>query len=289
MNKKVTYLFSLLAVAVLAVAVHSCKKPLPEPNFSFAVDGLTVTFTNSSLESSTYVWDFGDGSTSTEAAPTHTYGDYGLYSVKLTATSEGGEASISKDVEIVFTPLMTIDGDFTKWSSVADFVSGNGGTISKIKLTSDAKYLYVYIEGTADLRGFFDVYIDADNNAGTGANTWVYPMGAGAEYLLEGFIAESGDADLFRDNPDTEDWCWTADCSQAPVPVVAAGSGLIVASSLKAVNGGKAIEFSLMRELATELGNVIHLGFVDVAEDWSMQGGLPLIGGENSALLEYTF
>lgn len=289
MNKKITYLFSLLAVAVLAFSVQSCKKPVPEPDFSYSVEGLTVTFTNNSLESDSYSWDFGDGNTSTEAAPTHTYSDYGLYSVQLTATGEGGEASISKDVEITFTPLMSIDGDFSKWDDVADFVAGDGGTITKVKLTSDDKYLYVYIEGTADMRGFFDVYIDADNSYDTGAATWVYPMGAGAEYLLEGFIAETGDADLFRDNPDTDDWCWTVDCSQAPVPVVAQGSGLIVASSLTDVSGGKAIEFSIMRELATELGDVIHIGFVDVAEDWSMQGGLPVIGGENSALLEYTF
>lgn len=287
--KKITYLFSLLAVAVLALSVQSCKKPLPEPDFTFTVEGLTVTFTNNSLESDSYSWNFGDGNTSTEANPVHTYGDYGLYSVTLTATGEGGEESVTKDVEILFTPLMTIDGDFSKWSNVADFIAGDGGTLTRIKLASDDKYLYVYMEGTSDFRGFIDVYIDADNNPETGAQTWVYPAGAGAEYLLEGFITEVGDADLFRDNPDTDDWCWTVDCSQAPVPVVAMGSGLIVASSMQDVTGGKAIEFSLMRELASELGDVIRLGFVDVAEDWSMQGGLPVIGGENSALVQYTF
>lgn len=289
MNKKISYLFSLLAVAILAVGVQSCKKPVPEPDFTFSVEEKTVTFTNTSLESDSYVWDFGDEETSTEESPTHTYADYGLYSVRLTATGEGGEESITQDVEIVFTPSMSIDGDFSKWSSVPDFVAGDGGTITKVKLANDDKYLYVYIEGTAQLRGFLDLYIDADNNPETGAQTWVYPAGAGAEYLLEGFIADVGDGDLFRDNPDTDDWCWTADCTQAPVPVVAAGSGLIVASSLQDVTGGKAIEFSIMRELATELGDVIRIGFVDVAEDWSMQGGLPVIGGENSALLEYTF
>jgi hypothetical protein len=174
-----------------------------------------------------------------------------------------------------------MDGNFAKWSGIATFVEGAGGTMTKVKLSHDEKYLYIYVEGTATYRGFFDVYIDSDNNPETGAATWIYPMGAGADYLLEGFIAEAGDGDLFLDDPATTDWGW--------ITAVAAGSNLIKASALKSITGGKAIEFSIMRELATQLGSTINIGFVDVAEDWSMQGGLPLIGGETSKLLQYKF
>ncbi|MBE9511327.1 MAG: PKD domain-containing protein [Bacteroidetes bacterium] len=288
--KKTNYLISFTMVILLALVLSSCEKtPEPTAQFSFAVIDLEVTFTNESDDATSYSWNFGDGNTSTETSPVHTYADYGLYSISMTATGEGGDATVTKDVEVEFIPLMTIDGDFSKWSSVADFVAGDGGTIKKVKLASDAKYLYIYIEGTDQIRGFFDVYIDADNSTSTGANTWIYPAGAGAEYLLEGFISDAGDADLFRDNPDTEDWCWTVDCSAAPVPVVPMGSGFITASSLNTVTGGKAIEFSLLRALATELGDNINIGFVDVAEDWSMQGGLPVIGAETSKLLPYSF
>ncbi len=176
---------------------------------------------------------------------------------------------------------MTIDGDFSKWNNIDDFVAGDGGTITKVKMASDSKYLYIYIEGTDLLRGFFDIYINTDEDINTGAKTWVYPAGSGAEYLIEGFIADAGDADLFLDNPATEDWAW-----DLALPV---GSGLITASSLKPITGGKAIELSILRALATEFGDVISIGFVDVAEDWSMQGGLPIIGDENSALLIYSF
>ncbi len=276
------YLSSLAMVIVLALAFSSCEKtPEPVAGFSYTIDGLVVTFANSSTDADSYVWNFGDGNTSTEMSPVHTYADYGLYSVTLTATSEGGETTSTQDIELVFTPLMTIDGNFAKWDDVADFVAGDGGTITKVKLASDAKYLYIYIEGTEQLRGVFDFYINTDNDINTGATTWVYPAGAGAEYLLEGFIADAGDADLFLDNPDTEDWSWNV--------VVPVGSGLVTASSLKAVTGGKAIEISILRELATEFGDIIHIGFVDVAEDWNMQGGLPVIGGETSALLPYSF
>ena len=288
--KKTNFITSLTTVILLTLVLGSCEKtPEPTAQFAFNVTDLEVTFTNESDDATSYSWDFGDGNTSIETSPVHTYADYGLYSVSMTATGEGGDASVTKDVEVEFIPLMTIDGDFSKWSSISDFVAGDGGTITKVKLAHDANFLYIYIEGTDQIRGFFDLYIDADNNTSTGANTWVYPAGAGAEYLLEGFIADAGDADLFRDNPDTEDWCWTVDCSTAPVPVVAVGSGLITASSLGTVTGGKAIEFSFLRELATELGDNINIGFVDVAEDWSMQGGLPVIGAETSSLLPYSF
>ena len=67
------------------------------------VDTLTVTFTATvdGAENVTYAWDFGDGTTSTEASPTHTYAAPGFYTVALTVTDaadatrtasfEGGE------------------------------------------------------------------------------------------------------------------------------------------------------------------------------------------------------
>jgi hypothetical protein len=279
---KATRILMSFALTLLMVAgLSSCKKPVPVADFTFTVEGLTVTFTNTSTDADTYAWNFGDGETSTEESPSHTYADYGLYSVSLKATGEGGENTGTKDVELVFVPDMVMDGDFSKWSAIEDFVAGDGGTVTKVKLNNDAKYLYVYIEGTADLRGFFDVYIDADNNPETGAETWIYPMGAGADYLMEGNIAVDGDGELFLDDPNDAGWLWNN--------VLPLGSNFIKASALQTVGNGKAIEFSLMREMATQLGPVINIGFVDVGEDWSMQGGLPVVGGENSALLNYIF
>ena len=52
---------------------------------------LTVNFTDQSTgQITSWSWDFGDSSTSTEQNPTHIYDDYGTYTVSLTVTGPGG-------------------------------------------------------------------------------------------------------------------------------------------------------------------------------------------------------
>ena len=51
-----------------------------------------VTFTNNSLRADNYVWDFGDGTTSTTHSPTHFYNTPGTYSVELKAKNSASEA-----------------------------------------------------------------------------------------------------------------------------------------------------------------------------------------------------
>ncbi len=50
----------------------------------------TVQFTDISPAASTWIWDFGDGGTSTQQNPTHTYTSSGNFNVTLTITLPGG-------------------------------------------------------------------------------------------------------------------------------------------------------------------------------------------------------
>jgi PKD repeat protein len=80
--------------------------PKPAPGFTYAIDGYTVTFTNTSTLSDTYLWDFGDGSaTSTETNPVHTYAGDGIYPVVLTAYNANGEKSTSQTITITTAVL----------------------------------------------------------------------------------------------------------------------------------------------------------------------------------------
>ncbi|AUS04903.1 PKD domain-containing protein [Pseudotamlana carrageenivorans] len=60
------------------------------PDFTFSVSGLEATFTDASLLAESHSWDFGDGNTSTEVNPVHTYATGGTYEVVLTTTNAAG-------------------------------------------------------------------------------------------------------------------------------------------------------------------------------------------------------
>jgi PKD repeat protein len=94
-------------LALLAALVFSLKSCYPEPvaNFDYSYTDNTapasVTFSNYSTDAEEYLWDFGDGNTSTTHSPTHIYEDGGNFSITLKATGRGGESSISKSITIV--------------------------------------------------------------------------------------------------------------------------------------------------------------------------------------------
>ena len=77
----------------------------PVAQFSYEANDLAVTFTNSSYDVnediSGYVWDFGDGVSSTETNPSHTYAEPGAYTVSLTVADDAGNESVaSMDIEV---------------------------------------------------------------------------------------------------------------------------------------------------------------------------------------------
>jgi PKD repeat protein len=59
----------------------------PFSDFSYSVDGLTVSFTNLSTQASSYIWNFDDGNTSSAESPVHTYAQPGFYEVTLNASN----------------------------------------------------------------------------------------------------------------------------------------------------------------------------------------------------------
>ena len=79
--------------------------PAPTAGFTYVATGNSVAFTNTTADGETYLWDFGDGSTSTEVNPTHSYAGEGAYLVLLTATNPNGTSSTFQDVWITGTAL----------------------------------------------------------------------------------------------------------------------------------------------------------------------------------------
>lgn len=115
-----------------------------------------VKFTNlSSGKAQSYVWDFGDGTTSTEQSPLHTYARSGYYTVKLTAKGEVDTDLAEQTVLINDESTWRIDGTFylaeeekgvryfTSVESLFKFISGTplSGDV-KIAVMADGEYTY---------------------------------------------------------------------------------------------------------------------------------------------------
>ena len=92
-------------------------------------DFLKVDFDNFSKNSTSYSWDFGDGSeTSTEKNPTYRYQKAGTYDVVLIAKNETGESDDFKESITLSDPLAAqrtlVGSDGKIWQMIADVSNG---------------------------------------------------------------------------------------------------------------------------------------------------------------------
>ncbi len=95
-------------------------RPVPAASFTFNSNnqcaGTALTFNSTSTGTgayTTYSWNFGDGNTSTAAAPTHAYTSGGTYNVTMTASNGTGCTSTSgiTTVTVLPGPTAIISGD----------------------------------------------------------------------------------------------------------------------------------------------------------------------------------
>ncbi len=123
----------LLVLLFVGTAIVSCKKDKLEviSGFTYKVDATDfrkVTFSSTAQNATSLSWDFGDGSAaSTEANPVHTYAATGAYTVKLTATGEGG-TDIWDEVVTIADPnaeLTKLVGDVSKSWKLLRVVNAN--------------------------------------------------------------------------------------------------------------------------------------------------------------------
>jgi hypothetical protein len=77
--------------AILDISLDETPET-PMVDFDFTISGLTANFTNLSAAGS-YLWTFGDGTSSTEVSPSHDYTSSGSYEVCLTVTNTCGTAT----------------------------------------------------------------------------------------------------------------------------------------------------------------------------------------------------
>ncbi|MCP4538101.1 MAG: PKD domain-containing protein, partial [Chloroflexi bacterium] len=137
---------------------------------------LTVAFTDLSLpagEIETYEWDFGDGITSTEASPSHTYTQPGLttaggaYTVTLTVSGTNGSNTLLRPAYVTVNASFTPETDLRGYwrldekTGIRYDLSGNDNHLASVGSVGWAES--GYIGSAADMEKDDDEYLVIDD------------------------------------------------------------------------------------------------------------------------------
>jgi PKD repeat protein len=110
------YYFISFSLLIVLIIVNGCQS---EPDAYFtnnktcAFPNEVITFQNRTMNASEYLWDFGDGSTSNEQDPTHSYQTPGTYEVRMTALSKSGNKN-----DVYTTSIPVIENAFYLYGNV---------------------------------------------------------------------------------------------------------------------------------------------------------------------------
>lgn len=114
LESKQTAQIEITVATALSVAISASVTEGPAPldvSFTAEVQGMAAS----------YSWDFGDGSMSTEANPTHTFTTEGTYTVKLIVTAlDGSTASAEKTITVTAPQQASQNPYIVKMVSTAD-------------------------------------------------------------------------------------------------------------------------------------------------------------------------
>lgn len=282
MKKHLIYIV-ILTIALLPAL--SCNKDKGGSGlravFSYVADGYKVSFTNFSENAKEYSWNFGDGSgqTSTSRNPQHVFTHKGDYLVSLTAKN-GNDTKEFKDTVTITGPNIRIDGDFTDWQYVPYNTVNDAAytsSIRAIKAFASADQIYIYLEGSADMKmEILDIYMDSDNNPATGFATWYYPVASGADFLMEG-SPTGGWGDVFAHQGDPSAFSWAS---------VASFADVMNFSSVKTVSGKNIIEFSIKKSVLGSVSGAVNVGLVESTSGWAEIGQIPAAKQPTSKFLQ---
>jgi len=109
------YINHACGVLLLALMLASCAKPIAQ----FTIEGddrrapSKIIFDNKSEKAETYLWDFGDGTTSDEISPEHKYYLSGNYTVTLKAKKGKKETMTSQEIFIDAPQDCTVEMETT--------------------------------------------------------------------------------------------------------------------------------------------------------------------------------
>jgi len=182
--RNLSFFMNFLA-GLFLLTIVGCQKQ-PEASFTASktnvVTGEAITFTNTSKDASSYKWNFGDGTSSDVASPTHAYENPGTYTVTMTANSKNGKKSDNATATITVTKANEIKYDGNKYPLTKGYIENcgdyngsgnynfdvylvdNGITITQSGFSGTGNYLYFEMWSPYSSMLMPGTYIFADNN-----------------------------------------------------------------------------------------------------------------------------
>ena len=156
-NKKSIYILFFTLLGIISCVDNGYEEFVPptgnvnniQPSTLFtsspnAENNLSIIFRSYSTDAATYLWDFGDGGTSTEPNPDYTYTEGGLFKVKLTTKSSDGLIAVdSSNVAPVF-----VDFNISKIDSEVTFENLSSGAKSLVWDFGDGETVEWNVEDT---------------------------------------------------------------------------------------------------------------------------------------------
>jgi len=109
MKKQIHLLIVLMLIGLVCFAFEKEDPNVPEACFIASqerIAGIPIDFSTScTLYANSYHWDFGDGQSSEEAYPSHTYNTSGDYAVTLTVANANGDSDDVTHLMVVEEPV----------------------------------------------------------------------------------------------------------------------------------------------------------------------------------------
>ena len=187
----------------------------PTASFTYKTEApLKVVFSNTSANATSYEWDFGDGTTSTEKSPTHKYSSVDTYIVTLVAKNPSGSQECRQTIKIS-PPRVFVKGiqyyDVGKkgkyYRAVCeddDFFTTTWWRTSYTSMLTDSNLPYSYIfSSPVEMTGleedtYYTVYVYWNNStSGDGTQILKQKMYTSQIQQYPEYI------DIFNDNVDT--------------------------------------------------------------------------------------
>jgi hypothetical protein len=155
------FYFSIFLLLTLIVVSCSENEKVDLPTSAiihYSVVDKKVAFTALAHNTDSYLWDFGDGQTSTEQNPVHIYDDGGYYTAKLTVTGGTGTAGDEANLAIALTPYVLLTGGPTAENGKTWKLTAAHPPEDKL---ANADLEFTYQTDVEELpQGAFDLYLD---------------------------------------------------------------------------------------------------------------------------------